>query len=174
MIKIFCTGNILRRTVAYGLTNLFPDTTSASLSTGWDFTSLDHTKFCDAILKHTVFVNSAYVDAGIQSHLMDIVYQEWMRENIKGHIINVGTTLENTNDQTKYACSKRELRQESIKLSDRTGFTGVKFTYLVLGGIANGDPANADFVTPEAIAETIEWIVQQKSRIPLVQLEGAK
>ncbi len=97
MTKIFCTGNVERKTVAYGLTNLFPGTTSASLSTGWDFTSASTLeRFCEAILKYDVFVNSAYVDIGVQSRLMDIVYREWMRENIRGHIVNIGTTLENT------------------------------------------------------------------------------
>ena len=175
MTKIFCTGNVKRKTVAYGLTELFPDTFSASLATGWDFTDNSIIeKFCETILKYDIFVNSAYVNSSVQIQLMDIVFREWMRENIRGHIINIGTTLENTEDQSEYAYSKRSLRQESMKLSDETGFTGVKTTYLVLGGIANGDPENADYVKPEEIAKAIEWVIYQKCRIPLIQLDGQK
>ena len=167
MTKIFCTGNVKRKTVAYGLTELFPDTFSASLATGWDFTDNSIIeKFRETILKYDVFVNSAYVNPSVQNRLMDIVFREWMRENIRGHIINIGTTLENTEDQSEYACSKRSLRQESMKLSDETGFTGVK--------IANGDPENADYVKPEEIAKVIEGVIYQKCRIPLIQLDGQK
>ena len=90
MTKIFCTGNVKRKTVAYGLTELFPDTFSASLATGWDFTDNSIIeKFRETILKYDVFVNSAYVNPSVQNRLMDIVFREWMRENIRGHIILV-------------------------------------------------------------------------------------
>ena len=37
-------------------------------------------------------------------------YNTCMENNIQGHIFNIGTTLENTDDQSDYAISKRKLR----------------------------------------------------------------
>ena len=173
-MKVFCTGNISRKTVAYALTDLLLDTTSASLSTGWDFTNFNTLKnLRQTILNYNVFVNSAYIDAGVQLNLMNTVYKEWMKENIRGHIINIGTTLEYSKEHhnDSYVTSKLQLKQQSLQLSEQTGITGVKTTYIVLVGIANGEICNADYVKPKDIALTIKWVLDQRFRIPLIQLE---
>jgi NAD(P)-dependent dehydrogenase (short-subunit alcohol dehydrogenase family) len=168
IMKIFCTGNPERKTIAWGLQQL-GSVTTASVSTGWDFTSLDTQKrLRETILDYTVFVNSAYINFDNQKQLTDIVHSMWMQENIPGHIFNIGTTLENTDDNSVYANSKRQLRSYSVKLSDETGITGVKVSYLVVGGVGE------NLVTPVQIANTILWISQQKIRIPLIQLDSVK
>jgi NAD(P)-dependent dehydrogenase (short-subunit alcohol dehydrogenase family) len=174
-MKIFCTGNINKHTIAYGLTNLYPKTMSASLTSGWDFTkpgTIERLKI--EILNYNIFVNSAYINKDTQLLLADVVYKQWMQENIRGHIFNIGTTLENTQDQSEYAGAKRELRKYSLKLSDETGITGVKVSYVCLGGVDNGTRQTQDYVKTYEIAKTIEWIAMQKYRIPLIQLDGQK
>lgn len=164
-MKIFCTGNPERKTIAYALN---PDT-FASLSTGWDFTineSID--RFKKTIIEHSVFVNSAFIEPGVQQTLMMFCYQEWMRNNVRGHIVNIGTTLENTNDIGSYAQSKRELKQQSLNLSDQTGISGVKTTYIVLGGLGE------DACNVHDVADLIRWVVSQSYRIPLIQMDSVK
>ena len=95
------------------------------------------------------------------------------KENIRGHIINIGTTLEYSKEHhnNSYVKSKLQLKQQSLQLNEQTGITGVKTTYIVLGGIANGESCNAAYVKPKDIALTIKWVLDQRFRIPLIQLE---
>jgi len=162
---IFCTGNPARKTIAYAIK---PDK-YASLSTGYDFrTNESKKKFEDEIANYKVFINSAFVFPGIQEQLMHICYSRWMKQDIKGHIVNIGTTLENTDDTSSYNKSKHRLRKKSLLLSDNTGISGVKTTYVVVGGIGKG------MCDIEHIGSTIKWIIQQPFRIPLIQIESVK
>lgn len=174
-MKIFCTGNINKHTIAYGLTNLYPQTTSASLTSGWDFTKPDTIERLKIeILNYKIFVNSAYINKDVQLLLTDVVYKQWMQENIRGHIFNIGTTLENTEDQSEYAYAKTALRQYSMKLSDESGISGVKVSYLCIGGVDNGTTQTQGYVKTYEIATTIEWVAKQKYRIPLIQIDSQK
>jgi hypothetical protein len=97
-----------------------------------------------------------------------------MAKGIKGHIINIGTTLENTDDQTEYAVSKRKLRKRSLELNDQTGITGVKTTYLILGGIDNGESNGQGMVKLDQLSSSIYWVLAQECRVSLLQLDGIK
>jgi hypothetical protein len=164
-MKIFCTGNPLRKTIAYAL----GADLNASLSSGWDFTKLETIiQFRKSIQKYNVFVNSAYIASGIQQTLMNECYAEWTRTNIRGHIITIGTTLENTNDSSQYTQSKRNLKHRSLELSDETGISGVKTTYMILGGLG------PDGCSIEDVVQTMLWILNQPYRIPLIQIESIK
>lgn len=164
-MKIFCTGNPVRKTIAYALRADL----NASLSSGWNFTIPETIiQFRKSIQQYNVFVNSAYIAPGIQETLMNECQAEWTKINTRGHIINVGTTLENTNDNSQYAQSKRNLKHRSLQLSDETGISGVKTTYIVLGGLG---PDGCD---PEDISQVILWIVDQPFRIPVIQVESVK
>lgn len=164
-MKIFCTGNPARKTIAYALgANL-----NASLSSGWNFIMPETIiQFKKSIQQYTVFVNSAYIAPGIQETLMNECQSEWTKINTRGHIINIGTTLENTNDSSQYAQSKRNLKCRSLQLSDETGISGVKTTYIILGGLGH------DGCNTKDVVQTILWIVEQPFRIPLMQIESVK
>ena len=162
---IFCTGNPAHKTIAYVIN---PDR-YASLSTGYDFTTEKSlAQFANEIEDYAVFVNSAFVAPGVRQRLMHTCYSQWMQKDNKGHIINIGTTLENTDDASDYNQSKQELRKQSLQLSNNTGISGVKTTYVVLGGI--GD----DMCDIEHIGSTIRWIIEQPFRIPMIQIESVK
>jgi NAD(P)-dependent dehydrogenase (short-subunit alcohol dehydrogenase family) len=150
-MNMFCTGNPSRKTIAYALK---PDQ-CASFSLGWDFTK-------------EVFVNSAYVASGVQESLMNVCHAKWMQSNMKGHIVNIGTTLENTNDTSDYTRSKQELKRQSLILSEETGISGIKTSYIVLGGVGT------DMCELDHIQQTINWIIDQPFRIPIIQLESVK
>ena len=170
-MKIFCTGNPVRKTIAYAL-GAAPNLTnnmSASISSGWDFTlPATITKFRKYIQQYNVFVNSAYIAPGIQETLMNECQTEWTRADIRGHIINIGTTLENTNCNSQYAQSKRSLKYRSLQLNDETGISGVKTTYILLGGLG------PEFCDCKDVAQTVLWIVEQSFRIPFMQIESVK
>jgi hypothetical protein len=164
-MNMFCTGNIARKTIAYALN---PKQT-ASLSSGWDFTKDESiTRFAEVIQHYNVFVNSAYIAPGVQESLMNVCHNKWMRLDIKGHIINIGTTLENTTDTSDYNQSKKQLKMQSLKLSDETGISGVKTSYIILGGLG---PGMCDL---DHIQQTINWIIDQPFRIPIIQIESVK
>jgi hypothetical protein len=164
-MKIFCTGNPERKTIAHALN---PDI-SASIRSGWDFKNADTVdRFGQEITQYNVFVNSAFIAPGIQETLMNTCYNSWVESDIRGHIINIGTTLENTNDNGNYAQSKRQLKQQSLKLSDNTGISGVKTSYIVLGGLGPGA------CTTDEVKQVILWILQQPYRVPLIQLDSVK
>lgn len=169
-MKIFCTGNPQKRSIAYSL-----DCDHASLSSGWDFFNTDSLeKFRSLIINYDVFVNSSYIGPDVQLNLLNLVIDVWQEHNIKGHIINIGTTLENNPDDSQYCQDKLKLRKRSLDLSDETGITGIKTTYIVLGGINDGKLENHDKVNTEDISSTIHWILEQDYRIPMIQLDGIK
>jgi hypothetical protein len=164
-MKIFCTGNPERKTIAHAL----GADLNASLSSGWDFTASGTiVRFKESIQHYNVFVNSAYIAPGVQEILMNECCAEWTRINTRGHIISIGTTLENTNDNSEYAQSKRCLKSRSLQLSDETGISGVKTTYLLLGGLGT------DACNPSDIAQIIKWVVRQPFRMPLIHVESVK
>ena len=164
-MKIFCTGNPDRKTIAYAL----GADLNASLSSGWNFTMPETIiRFRKSIQQYNVFVNSAYIAPGIQETLMNECQAEWTKINTRGHIISVGTTLENTDDSSQYTQSKRNLKHRSLQLSDETGISGVKTTYIVLGGLGHDGCSTKDVV------QTMLWIVNQPYRIPLMQIESVK
>jgi NADP-dependent 3-hydroxy acid dehydrogenase YdfG len=175
-MRILCTGNPDKLTIAWAVTQKWPNATTISLSSGWDFTNQQHIENLQKkIVEYDVFINSSYIAPGVQEQLMQIAVQEWMRANIKGHIFNVGTTIEWTNDQSSdYVRSKIALRTASLEINEQTGITGVKSTYLMLGGVNNQQPQTQDFVHPFSVTSLIEWIFQYPDRVGIIQLDKAK
>ena len=169
-MKIFCTGNPQKRSIAYSL-----ECDHASLTSGWDFTSTESLdRLRSTIIDYDVFVNSSYIGPNVQLNLLNLVIDAWQERDIKGHIINIGTTVENNPDDSQYCHDKLKLRRRSLELSDETGITGIKTTYIVLGGINNGDLKNSDKVSIDAISSSIHWVLAQEFRVPLIQLDGVK
>jgi len=179
MKSIVCTGNENNQTIAWAVQHKWPQATLMSLSKGWDLTfpSLqDRQQFCQEITKYNVFINSSFIAPDVQSTLLEIAVNEWMRKNIKGHVISLGTTLEWEHDQDHnfYIKSKLSLRNLSLKYNQQTGITGVKSTYLILGGVNNGRPENKDYTDPKLIVDAIEWVLDFPARIGLIQLDANK
>lgn len=145
-MKIICTGNPDKDfTIAHSIKKYFPDTTFVHRSNGFDLTTNDGKLLFEQLLKeHNVFINSSYIDHGIQEQLLCIARNTWNA----GHVFNIGSTIEyqtfKTND-TLYLESKLNLRNKSIELC-RLDF---KTTHIIISGFKNNDP----------IAKTIQWIL---------------
>jgi hypothetical protein len=177
IMNILCSGNPNHTTIASGVKKSFPSAMFVSRTTGYDFTTAESDNlFKKNIINYNVFVNSSYIKPGVQLHLMEMAVSEWMQADIKGHIINIGTTAEWTDNKqyADYIESKQRLRLRSMQLNEETGITGVKTTYIIVGGVNDGKPGNENYLNVSSISHTIEWILQNPSRIALIQIDVAK
>lgn len=177
--KILCTRNLDNHTIAWAVLQKWLESCTISRSRGVDLrlkNSSDSWKFIDIGLQHTVFINSSYVEAGFQTKLANVVVSEWTRADIKGHIINIGATAEWDQSLafTDYIKSKIDLRNLSLEYNQQTGITGVKSTYLILGGINNGQLENRDYLDPMSIVEVVDWVLKFPDRIALVHVDRCK
>ena len=173
---ILCSGNPDHQTVASAVKKRFDLVDFASRSTGYDLrlnSPASDNYFKQQILKYNVFINSCYIAPGVQLNLLETVYKEWMRENITGHIINLGSTIEWRDDPqyTEYIESKRHLRTRSLDLSSQTGITGVKSTHVIVSGLNDGQPGHENWLNLSNVADVIHWILHSDNNITLIQLE---
>ena len=99
-----------------------------------------------------------------------------MEQDIKGHIFVIGTTLEwfADIDFSEYVESKIRLRNRCLELNQQTGITGIKVTYVILGGVNDGQSGHEDMVHPSNIASAIEWALSFPTRVAMIQLDGIK
>lgn len=178
-MQIICTGNPKDRTLASAIGKIFPDTHFASRASGYDLRLLDlenENYFRSRIINYNVFVNSSFIAVDVQLKLLEITYQEWMRADIKGHIVNIGSTAENSNNQqyANYVKSKRLLRKRSLELNDESGISGVRTTHVIVSGVTDGKSEHADWLDLGHVASAIGWVLEQPYNIPLLQLENRK
>ena len=173
---ILCTGNPSDPVIASAVKRQWSSAVCVSRTSGFDLSlpGVEH-KLRQLAVECDVFVNSSFVAPGVQLRLLNWIQQWWTEADIKGHIISIGTTLENHSDYYQiYAKSKLELRLRSLELNKLTGITGVKTSYLVLGGVNDGRVDNSEYVPHTNIVDIISWILQYPGRIPLIQVEGSK
>jgi len=178
-MNILCTGNPNNKTVASGVKNFWPNADFVSRATGFDlmnWTASTQQMFRNHIIKYNVFINSSFVYPGVQLNLLNEATSAWMQADCKGHIVNIGTTMEwQTNDKMAgYINSKLALRSRSLELNEQTGITGIKTSYIIVGGINDGAPGNNDKLEISSIVRAIDWILTTKERIGLLQIETVK
>ena len=174
---ILCSGNPNKISIAQAIREIYPDTCFLCRSTGYDVTCDTGLDFFEKnITDHTVFINSSYIAPGVQLKLLDLACKTWMQHDIKGHVISIGTTAEwNTDTQHKeYKESKTQLRLRSLELNEQTGITGVKTTYIILGGLDTGDKDTGEYPTTASVAQAIDWVLKYPNRVPLLQIESPK
>lgn len=177
-MRILCTGNPDKKTIAWAVRQKWSNAATVSLSQGYDLRLLNEPavdKFTQKIIECDVFINSSYIAQGVQANLLERTVQKWMEHDIKGHVFNIGTTLEWDQDNiSEYKDSKIAFRNASLDLNKQTGITGVKCTYIMLGGVSQPGPKSQDGVDPLSIVAAIEWIAQTPERIGLIQIDSVK
>jgi len=176
-MNILCTGNPADITIASAVKKYFPTASFASRTTGYDFTLPKLVeRFKNNITDYNVFINSSYIQPGVQLQLMEIAVAKWMEANIRGHVISIGTTAEWVADAqgSTYIQTKQQLRRRSLELNNETGITGVKTTYIIVGGVNDGKSGNENYVEVSRIAHAIEWVLSNPDRIALLQVDVAK
>ncbi len=178
-MKIFCTGNPSKPGIAHEVKKKWPASQFASLSNGFDFkkwTAESTDRFDSILVGNQIFINNIFISPGVQEFLLDRVCKIWMERDIKGHIFTIGTTLEWSPDysHTAYVKSKLQSRRKSLELNNCSGITGIKSTYIIVGGIDNGRDESTDLVSPKDILSVCEWTWNNNNRIPLLQIDSSK
>ena len=94
MLKVLMTGN-----PTYGLAEKFSivhtQTDFASRTNNYDLcTKQGRVKLAQSSLNCDVFINSSALYQFNQSLVLETVWKKWKEQNKKGHIINIGSTVD--------------------------------------------------------------------------------
>ena len=174
-MKILCSGNPNHQTVASAVQKVFPTAEFASRATGYDLRFWDpgsETYFRQQIQKYNVFINSSFICGGGQLALLETTHEVWAELGIRGHIVNIGSTAEWQGIDSKYptySIQKRSLRDRSLQLNLKNQ---IQSTHIIVGGINDGLPNHSDWLDLGQIANTIKWVLEHPSSIPLLQIEA--
>lgn len=177
---ILCTGNPAHNTLASAVRMIDPNCDFASRATGYDLTfwtpgSEDH--FREKIKNYDIFINSSFICGGGQLTLLETTHEVWSKNNINGHIINIGSSAEyigvrdnqvNEHVYGIYSIQKRALRDRSLQLNRKNK---IKTTHITAGGLNDGKPENANGLSLISLAETIFWIINHPNNIPILGIE---
>ena len=155
---VLCTGNPDRKgSIASGIREVFPNTTFVYKSNGYDLTKVS---IKDIMSKHNCFINTAYIEHGMQLKLLNDYF-----ESVKiGEVFNIGSTHEydNLGGDPEYVNSKLMLRDRSLELNNYR----INSTHIVLG--------EKDKITPIRIAKFIKWITEQEMKFPIIGFDYPK
>ena len=177
---MLCTGNPDHTTVASAIRRKFPNAKFASRATGFDlrfWTPGSEEFFRKEINNYNIFINSSFICSGGQLALLETTWSEWTKNNIKGHIINIGSSAEWMGVTSipldsvfgTYSIQKRSLRDRSLQLNSKKG---VKTSHIIAGGLNDGKPENAKGLSLDSLANTIDWIIHQSDNIPLLEIQA--
>jgi hypothetical protein len=175
---ILCTGNPTHNTVASAVNKRISNVDFASRATGYDlrFWEPDSEDFFkNKIKNYTVFINSSYICRYGQLTLLETVHQVWSDNNIRGHVINIGSSSEylgtqNIDNSTasnfgSYSIQKRALRDRSLQLNS---LNNIKTTHITAGGLNDGKPGHENWLNLAHMANLIEWIINHPCTIPII------
>ena len=155
---VLCTGNPDRKgSIASGIREVFPNTTFIHRSNGYDLTKVS---IKDIMSKHNCFINTAYIEHGIQLKLLNDYF-----ESVKiGEVFNIGSTHEydNLSKDKDYAVNKIMLRNRSLELNNYR----INSIHIVLG--------EKNKITPIRVAKLIKWITEQEMKFPIIGFDHPK
>jgi len=177
---ILCTGNPDHVTVASAIKKKFPHAKFASRSTGFDLRFWNPNSediFRKEIHNYNIFINSSFICGGGQLALLETTWDEWTKNNIKGHIINIGSTAEWMSVASipldsvygTYSIQKRSLRDRSLQLNNKKG---IKTSHIIAGLLNDGKPENANGLSLDSLANTVDWIIHHAENIPLLEIQA--
>lgn len=171
-MKILCTGNPNKPTLAKSIKKTFDNVDFASTSTGWDLRMWDQNSenyFRNNIKKYDVLINSSFICNGGQMKILNITFEEHINPI---HVINIGSTTEYLGRKSSYgiiSIDKRALKERSMQLNLQN--ETFKSTHLTLGGLNDGQPGHENWLNMDHIAETIDWILRRPFNVPLIGIE---
>lgn len=169
--KIICTGNPNKNTIAKGIKQIWPDSTFIHLSNGWDLANLSEDtqhRLADLFTQHTTFINASYIAPGTQKQLLELCNTSTKYYEV----FNIGSTHEfDQLGSEVYTQSKQDLQKTSLELNTFRFQT----THIMLGGIDKQRENDKDtFLSVVEIAETIQWIIKQRFKVPLMCIDQPK
>ena len=171
-MRMLCTGNPDKPTVARSINKIFDNVDFACSSTGWDLRLWDEQRqnyFAEQIKQYDVFVNSSFICNGGQMQLLNSAYEHCTN---KMHAFNIGSTLEYVSRQSKWAMvgiDKRALKDRSMMINLQS--ENFKSTHITPGGLNDGEPGHETWLDMDHIAETIDWILRRPFDVPHIGIE---
>lgn len=175
-MKILITGDKRNLSGAIGKYLNGNEITYVSRTTRFDLsTQVGRDALALQSLQHDVFINCSKINNFNQTLILKNVWDTWMSSNKKGHIINIGSTVDTglKGGSRLYTTEKVALRNLSRKLTyDSMGGNGINITYLSLGyldteGVSFHDKVKIDL---EYVGYTINWILNKPSYININEI----
>jgi hypothetical protein len=171
MIKLLCTGKFGHGGIAASLPKYFPNTTFISRETGYDLTLNEvYERFIETVKNYNVFINHSQISLGMQECLLKDVFRVWQKNNIRGHIISIGSIIEFDEwqwlDQIT-AKEKLNIRNTSLYLNSEN----IKTTHLIVSGFNRFGEEEDVKINPDQIVETIKFILETDIDIPLIYVD---
>lgn len=176
-MKVLCTGNPNKETIASAVSKILPGVSYISLSAGYDLNIFDHPEnyedFRKLIAHYDVFINASQLKPFSQMHLLTETINVWEERGRAGVIINIGSTIEEVEyrqygELSEYIISKKALRERSWQVS---GQSVSRCTHLVLDGLRDQHNQGQSRLELSEVASTIKWIIEQPFQIPLMIME---
>jgi len=169
-MKILCTGNPDKNTIAKCIRDLYPETEFVYLSNGYNFLTTDGLdKFRQKVKDFDVFINASRIDIGVQIELLKIVRSEWET----GSVINIGTTMEfHYFHHLDKECAIDKLRLRDLGLDMSTEYFRV--THLIVGGFTDETPQANSKMDKKHIGNTVKYVLDNRDNfhVPIISLEN--
>ena len=178
MKKILMTGN-----PNYGLAEKFsivcPDTTFASRSNGYNLCDGNsRVQLAMESLEYDVFINSSALHQFHQTLVLECIWKNWKTNNKKGHIINIGSTVDYASKGAEwiYPQEKKALKSLSRQYAmlGIWGGSGIKVSYVSFGSLATAKVhkkhPDRKLMNVVQAAEYIQWITEAPSNININEL----
>lgn len=171
MIKILCTGRPEYGGIAASLKKFYPRTCFVSKSNGYDLTlEKPYNNFKEIIKDYNVFINHSQIELGMQEKLLKEVFDIWSKNNVQGHIINIGSIVEL--DEWCWldpitSKEKLSIRNTSLQLNSEN----IKTTHLITSGFNRYDLEEDVKINPDKIINVIKFILGADIDVPLIYIE---
>jgi hypothetical protein len=171
MTRIICTGRPGHGGIAASLKKFYPDAYFVNRSNGYDLTeNSDYSRFRELIKGYNVFINHSQIELGFQEKVLRDVFDIWSKNNVRGHIISIGSIIELDEWawlDKKTSEEKLEIRNTSLKLNCEM----IKTTHMIVSGFNRYGPEDDVKIDPDDIVKTIRLILESEVDMPLVYVE---
>jgi hypothetical protein len=153
--------------IAKALCGYYPDAIFCSRSNGYDLNSTEgQIKFAKLAVKHDyIIINSALWKFN-QTILLDCVYKECNLQEVKPHILCIGSTTDRVKNGKiwLYNAEKKALRDYCNTLALNSVWSaGPKITYISFGTLSNNQHKHPDriCIDIDVASRYIKWIIDQ-------------
>ena len=180
-MNILMTGN-----PDYGLAEKFaivcPQTDFASRTNSYDLcTKEGRNIIAQSSLSYDVFINSSALYQFNQSLLLEAVWKKWKENNKKGHIINIGSTVDRSTKGAEwiYPQEKKALKSMSHQYAmlGIWGDSGIRVSYISFGSLdtkkVNAKHPDRKLMNVTQAAEYIKWIIDAPLNMNINELHMA-
>lgn len=162
--------------LAAGLRTLYPDSSFASRSNGYDLTKADgQERLVELAMDHDVFVNCSALWKFNQTVLLDAVYRKACDKNKDLHIICVGSTTDRVKNGKAwlYNAEKKALRDYSNTLAiGGVWGTTPKVSYISFGTLSNNQHKHPDrrCMDVAQAAAYVKWLIDQPRHLNINEI----